>query len=296
MTGSARLAVRSEPDLMDAVLSDPDFTAIADFLRGEAGIVLTTEKKEFVRSRLTKRLRTTGITNFREYLKLALSGEGKRERSEMLYALTTNVTQFFREPYHFDLLVEKVLPDMKRRIARGERVSLWSAGCSEGPEPYSIAMAILRADPDMASANFRILATDIDQNVLRRAMTGRYLDSQLNGVSGADRDRFFTSSDEGWTVNRDVRDLIAFRPLNLIAPWSFKRPFDGIFCRNVVIYFDPPTKEDLWNKFAQSLVPDGWLFVGHSERVSGPARAQLTNHNLTAYQRCLPGQDRSSEY
>jgi chemotaxis protein methyltransferase CheR len=263
-----------------------DFQRIAAMLHADAGIFLPDTKATLVYSRLAKRLRTLGLRSFHEYCELVAGNDGLDERQKMLVSLTTNVTSFFREPHHFDMLRSVILPPLLQAAKTGRRVRLWSAGCSKGHEPYSIAMTVLALMPDAADHDVRILATDIDTEVLAEGRMGRYDESLLGTVPAAERRRGFlpTSADTPiLTVTPDMRRLVSFRELNLIGHWPMKGPFDVIFCRNVVIYFDDDTQAKVWTRFASLLGPAGTLFVGHSERVMGPAQAQFTNIGTTAY-------------
>lgn len=262
-----------------------DFLAIAAMLYDDAGIALTENKASLVYSRLAKRLRALGLENFRDYCRLVAGSEGLDERQNMLAALTTNVTKFFREPHHFEHLKTKVLPPLIRLAREGGRVRFWSAGCSTGQEPYSIALTILDAMPDASRHDVRILATDIDPNVVVAGRTGIYRDDLVQSVPAALRERWMErssdSSGDGWAAGDEMRRLVSFRELNLMGHWPMKGTFHAIFCRNVVIYFDEATQTRIWSRFAPLLVQGGRLYVGHSERVSDLARFETDG--LTAY-------------
>lgn len=262
-----------------------DFRMIAAVLHGDAGIYLPDSKATLVYSRLAKRLRLLGLSSFREYCSLVQSKEGTGERQSMLAALTTNVTRFFREPHHFDDLRRSVLPALAAKARAGGRVRLWSAGCSTGQEPYSMALTVLAALPDAARLDVKILATDIDPNVIETARAGVYSREALEAVPASDRQRLRRAPDAGadmWRLADEVRELIAFRELNLVRPWPMSGKFDVIFCRNVVIYFDDATQEQVWKKFIDVMNPGARLYIGHSERVSGDS-GRLVSDGLTAY-------------
>jgi len=178
--------------------------------------------------------------------------------------MTTNLTRFFREQHHFDFLQETIIPKI-RLGAEKRRLRIWSAGCSSGEEPYSIAMTLLDHFPDLGRWDARILATDLDTNMLSQGAKGLYAADTLGDVPKTYQERFFTPKGGGFIPKEGVRKLIAFKPLNLLEPWPVKGPFDVIFCRNVMIYFDNPTKTDLVRRYAKLLSPGGWLVVGHSE-------------------------------
>jgi chemotaxis protein methyltransferase CheR len=257
--------------------------AIAAIAEADAGIVIAGEKASMVQSRLAARLRALGMTHFREYLDYIEGDDGVDERREMISALTTNVSHFFREPHHFDVLRNQVLPPLVDRVRRGGRVRIWSAGCSRGQEACSIAMAILELLPDAAERDVRILATDIDRSVLQDAAAGTYDIPSLAPVPPRLRDRYFAPADGGLSAGPELRAMVRFRELNLHGPWPMTGFFDVVFCRNVVIYFSAERQAALWPRFARAIAPGGWLFVGHSERVSPGAGFEVAG--VTAYRR-----------
>ena len=260
-----------------------DFRRIAQMIYADAGIHLAEGKAALVYSRLAKRLRALRMQAFRDYCDLVASPEGASERQEMLTSLTTNVTKFFREAHHFDHLKAQILAPFMAH-GRGARLRLWSAACSTGQEPYSMAMTLLSAWPEAAQRDVKILATDIDRTVLATAEAGLYSESHFEGVGADLRRRFFEPAEGGASrVIAAVRRLVTFLPLNLIGAWPMSGQFQAIFCRNVVIYFDEPTQQDIWQKFAPRLAPDGALYIGHSERVTGPAAAVLRNDGVSTY-------------
>ena len=245
-----------------------DFRRISEMLHADAGIDLPESKTALVYSRLAKRLRALGLENFRDYCALVKSAEGADERKRMLAALTTNVTRFFREPHHFEHLKAQVLPPLAERARRGGRVRIWSAGCSNGQEPYSIALTILALMPDAADHDVRILATDIDPNMVAEGRAGVYSGEQVSAIPRELRDRWFSPTpDRRWAADDTLRALVSFREHNLTAAWPMKGPFDAIFCRNCVIYFREETQNQIWAKFKSLLAPNACLYVGHSERV-----------------------------
>jgi chemotaxis protein methyltransferase CheR len=287
MTGRMAHSSKAGSDLTPSYpFSAADFATIARIAHAEFGLHLTEQKRDLVYSRLTKRLRALGLRDFAAYCALLDSPRGEAERTELLSALTTNVTHFFRENHHFATLRDEALPRLVAAARKGERIRLWSAGCSAGPEPYSMAMTILEAYPDAANLDLLILATDIDPQILDRAQEGRYTTEELANVPVAMRHKFFEKPGPNETTQRAgaaLRALIRFRSLNLIADWPMRGPFDVIFCRNVAIYFDKSTQSQLWSRFADHLKPEGWLFVGHSERLQGPAADTLVSCGVTTY-------------
>ncbi len=265
-----------------------DFKRIAEILYGMAGISLPDTKATLVYSRLAKRLRALGLRSFKEYCAFVTSEQGHDESQEMLRALTTNVTRFFREPHHFDDLRANILEPIADQVRAGRRLRLWSAASSSGQEPYSMAFTVLSVWPNAAELDIRILGTDIDTNVLATGRAAVYDEHLLEGVSQSMRGQFFErdpSDRRAWRVCEAARSLVAFRELNLNGPsWPMKGPFDAIFCRNVVIYFDEPTQERVWSRFAPLLAPGGKLYVGHSERVGANVRG-FESCGLTAYRK-----------
>jgi chemotaxis protein methyltransferase CheR len=268
-------------------LTRRDLTEIAAMIYSDAGISLNETKASLVYSRLSKHIRSLGLSGFREYCTLVSSPSGAQARREMLSHLTTNFTRFFRENHHFDHLRTEVLPDLLARARSGGRVRIWSAACSDGQEPYSIALTVLSLMPNAADYDFRILATDIDPKILGLARTGAYDETALETVSPAMRKQWFQEVDiqgrRKFQIDDRVKRLITFNELNLMAQWPFKGTFDVIFCRNVVIYFDEPTQMKIWSRFAGLLPESGHLYIGHSERVSGEAKHLFDNIGITTY-------------
>jgi chemotaxis protein methyltransferase CheR len=204
----------------------------------------------------------------------------------MLVALTTNVTRFYREPHHFEDLKRRVLPTLIPRLKARGRARIWSAGCSSGQEPYTIALTVLEMLPEAKAYDIKILATDINTQVVAEARAGRYPTEQVSSVPDMLRKRYFTEDGPGHVRATDEpRQLITFRELNLMGDWPFKGQFDVIFCRNVAIYFDDEVQATLWRRFAERLVPGGRLYIGHSERIAGPAAQMLRTDGVTAYQK-----------
>ncbi|GAB0114405.1 CheR family methyltransferase [Acidisoma sp. C75] len=265
-------------------LTASDFKTLADVLFSEAGISLSSEKVNLVYSRLAKRLRALRLPDFRAYCQLVTSADGAAERGEMIAALTTNVTRFFREPHHFDHLRTQVLPPLIEQAKRGARLRFWSAACSSGQEPYSMAMTILSAMPDAARYDIKILATDIDPNMIRQGKAGVYPVASLDTVAPALLSRFFVRQGEDqMEVGRDLRALVSFKKLNLNGDWPMSGKFQSIFCRNVVIYFNAETQARIWQRFVPFLDPGGVLYIGHSERVTGPAEQMFKSDGITTY-------------
>lgn len=288
MNAAASARVRESTLSGEFAMTNRDFKAIAAMLYADAGIYLPDSKTTLVYSRLVKRLRMLNLASFRDYCDLVGSTGGRDERREMLSALTTNVTRFFREPHHFDHLRIQVLPRLIEQARRGGRVRLWSAACSTGQEAYSMALTVLGLEPDAATLDIRILASDIDPRVVEEGRVGIYAEAALAEVPAAMRERYFVPHVAGpsgaMKASDELRRLVVFRTLNLNAAWPMPGRFHAILCRNVVIYFDEQTQQAVWSKFADKLEAGGWLYIGHSERVTGPATARFASEGVTAYQ------------
>jgi chemotaxis protein methyltransferase CheR len=287
MTGAPAMALREDrrTQLVDGefLFTAEDFRTIAATLHAAAGIALPDSKATLVYSRLAKRLRALGLESFRDYCALVTGADGLDERQQMIVALTTNVTRFFREPHHFDHLKDQVLPPLLANARRGGQVRIWSAGCSNGQEPYSIALTILSLMPDAPDYDVRILATDIDINMLAEARAGLYSSQVIAPVPGEMRARWFEREGDGWRASEPLRRLITFNELNLIGDWPMRRQFQAIFCRNVVIYFEEETQSKVFSRFLPLMSPDARLYIGHSERVCGPAAERLETDGVTTY-------------
>lgn len=270
-------------------LTRDDLQTIAALIRADAGIHLTEAKASLVYSRLSKRVRQLRLASFGDYCDLLNGPDGVAERREMLSFLTTNFTRFFRENHHFNHLRDTVLPELLRSAKAGGRVRIWSAGCSDGQEPYSLALTLLSLLPDAGRYDIRILASDIDPKMVERGRLGRYDAHAVETVPEPMRHRWFdrVGGDMGhqWQVGDAVKELIAFRELNLLGEWPFRGTFQVIFCRNVVIYFDEETQARVWGRYADALDPAGHLYIGHSERISGPAKSRFDNVGITTYRK-----------
>jgi chemotaxis protein methyltransferase CheR len=252
-------------------LSPEQFERISRRVYEVCGIELPPGKEGLVKSRLVKRLRRLGLDGFEKYLALVEGDRTGRELAEMVDLLTTNKTSFFRESEHFDFLRSEVFP----RLKAGRPLRVWSAGCSFGKEPYTIAMLMREDVPDLDRRDARVLATDISARALAVARAGLY-EAEIEAEIPAPLlkkhfARVGQSPAPAYRVNDDVRRLVSFARLNLMDEWPMKGPFDAIFCRNVMIYFDKETQTRLANRFHSLLAPGGHLFVGHSESLSKTA-------------------------
>jgi chemotaxis protein methyltransferase CheR len=247
-------------------LSDREFARIKARVYAVAGISLSDAKRTLVLSRLSKIVRTLGLPSFDAYVDHLERGASGKDAQDFVNALTTNLTRFYREDHHFEHLRTYVGALMRER-PRGTRLRIWSAGCSTGQEPYTIALDLLAAFPELRRWDFRILATDIDTAVIAKAAMGIYPESELSGLL-PERARLFERGGDGTIrIPPAVKDMVAFKPLNLIGPWPMKGPFDAVFCRNVAIYFDKPTQGEVFGRFGTMLAPEGFLYIGHSENL-----------------------------
>ncbi len=276
----------AHPSSNDQAMSDENFVEIAAIARSRFGLSLSPSKRPLVTARLQKRLEALNIESFDRYLDHIKSSEGESETDGLVTSLTTNVTHFFREMHHFDLLRDSIFPDLIARARTGEKVRIWCAGCSSGQEPYSLVMTLLPMFPDVGHHDFRILATDIDATMMEKARKGFYPGIEIRGLDEAQKKQFFVEENDGYQIRKELRDLVTFGQLNLVEPLPFQGPFDVIICRNVAIYFDRQTQEEIWKKFAQ-IMPDGAvLMIGHSERLSATADGDFTPIGTTTYRRC----------
>lgn len=273
----------------DIEFSQADFRDLAEILYQSAGINLVESKKSLVYARLTKRIRSLSLASFRQYLE-HLRDVNNDEMDFLVAALTTNMTSFFREAHHFSHFQSDILPVLIQKAKKGERVRIWSSACSSGEEAYSIGLCILGACENAQKLDIKILGSDIDRDVLQKAQAGRYMRNQLAPVPEGLKTLIPDDGGEHLDMPEDLRGLVSFRKLNLMGEWPFSGQFDVIFCRNVAIYFDKPTQQRLWQRLVEKLVPGGTFYIGHSERITGPAEASLTNIGVTQYQK-LPREE-----
>jgi chemotaxis protein methyltransferase CheR len=272
-------------NMMAVTPEERDLRALAEILHYHSGIVISPEKGSMVQSRLAKRLRAKGLNDYGSYVELIQSDAGRDELREMISALTTNVTHFFRENHHFEILRQQALPKLVEYARAGGRMRIWSAGSSDGQEAYSIAMVLHDLEPNAESLDIRILATDIDPRMISRGKAGLYDSHAIGSIPVKLRERYFIETNGGCQIDDCLRRLVTFKELNLHHDWPFHGPFDIIFCRNVVIYFAPDAQARLWRRFEEILKPEGWLFAGHSERVPLGLGSDLRPAGITAYRR-----------
>ena len=283
------------------VITDGEFQHFRALVHEQTGIALNDTKRALVCARLGKRLRHYGYRTFGEYYEhLRARDSHGEELVRMINALTTTKTEFFREAHHFAFLGREVLPRLASRAAAGapRHLRIWSAGCSSGEEPYSVALTVLDALPQPGRWDVRILASDIDTEMLAWGMGGAYPAERLEGVPAGLRGRYFVperGDREGWMRLRpEVRALVTFRRINLRDDgWPIRSAFDGIFCRNVTIYFDRALQQAVVARLVDLLKPGGYLFLGHSESLLGMRRG-LRCLGHTVYQKQDPSGDREA--
>lgn len=264
-------------------LTGDELQTISGILYDHAGIVLAPTKGTMVQARLGKRLHALGMSSFKQYISHLTSHEGAGELREMVSALTTNVTHFFRENHHFEMLRTEVLPPLIEAARNGKRIRIWSAGCSNGQEAYSIAITLAELLPEYSKYDIKILATDIDPVMVQRGRAGCYSEKTTEAVPEHLRSKYFQPSGSDRQISLALRQLVTFRELNLHKQWPMHGQFDIIFCRNVVIYFSPEDQNKLWQRFENILADGGWLFVGHSERVPPGGNSNLKPAGVTTY-------------
>ncbi len=267
MNTSGAVAVSSNGP-SDFVLSDGEYKRICELVREHTGIALSESKREMIYGRLVRRLRALRLSGFAPYI-AQLEKSDTAELEEFINAVTTNLTSFFRESHHFDHLAKEVLPAMSRRAQGSGRLRIWSCACSTGEEPYSAAMVLREQKELLVGIDARILATDLDTQVLATASAGIYAQERLESVSQARVARYFQTLSDGVKgkvkVSPSLQELITFKQLNLMNDWPMRGPFDVIFCRNVIIYFDKPTQKILFERMAELQRPGDFLYLGHSE-------------------------------
>ncbi|WP_456447457.1 CheR family methyltransferase [Thiolapillus sp.] len=248
--------------------TDRDFDRLRELVYQHTGIRMADNRRDLIYGRLSRRLRALGLHSFAAYCRLIEDGQGD-ELEAFTNAVTTNLTAFFREAHHFDYLGNELLPELLKKNRDSRRIRIWSAGCSTGEEAYTAAMILLENIPDIHNWDVRILATDLDSDVLARASAGIYEQKNIRQVLGKRLQQWFqkgAGANAGKArIQPSVRELVTFRKLNLMQTWPMRGPFDLIFCRNVLIYFDKPTQKKLFERFAGILVNGGHLFIGHSE-------------------------------
>ncbi len=275
----------------DLTFTEADFRQIARHASQQYGLNIKIEKKGLIYARLARRIRTLGLPDFKAYCDLATGPRAASEAEELLSALTTNVSSFYRERHHFDALKATVLPALREKMLSGAGIRIWSAGCSAGQEPYSIAATIKGCWPDLKSNAVTILGSDVDGRILEKAQAGTYRATEVASLKPDEKDLLFEPGTRGSDVvyvRPELKEMVRFERINLVDEWRHAAPFDIIFCRNVVIYFERSTQHKLWQRFRDSLAPQGHLFIGHSERLTGPAEAQFRSTGITSFEKLAP--------
>jgi len=281
-----------ESTIQGALLSDKHFSQLSGFIYDICGIKLPPAKKTMLEARLSKRLRALGIGSYDSYCDLLMSDGGlHQELVHMIDVVTTNKTEFFRESAHFDYLTQRLLPLLTGRSCHTGRqsISIWSAGCSTGEEPYTLAMVLAEAAAAYPGLEFSILATDISVRVLEYAQRAIYERDKIAAVPKHLQKKYFLRGRNGqegkYRIVPELRERVSFRRLNFMEDdFGMRDPVDVIFCRNVIIYFDKPTQERLLRKFYDHLGDDGYLFLGHSETIHG-MRLPLVSAAPTVYRK-----------
>ena len=257
----------SEQMFAPLTINDADFTRLVSFVQTNYGINLS-QKRQLITGRLSSAIKKKGYQNFTEFVNHLLNTKEEAELTMLLDHLTTNYTFFMREKEHLDFFCKKIIPDLIARHQKDKVLSIWSAGCSTGEEPYNISMFLFDYLGNQARLwDTRLLATDISSRALAKAQQGTY--ELPDTIPSAWKQKYFTHNQGNvYTVSKQVRDNVIFRPFNLMSPIRFRRPFDVIFCRNVMIYFDQPTKDALVQRFYNATVPGGYLLISNSENLS----------------------------
>ena len=268
MSTPATIDVPLNPDL----LSDEEFQLLRDLIYRQTGITLSESKRTLITSRLAKRLRALRVSSYQEYYNHLLKSKDPVEMQEMVNCITTNKTDFFRENHHFEFLLKEAFPKLENLRGRSRQIRIWCSASSRGHEPYTLAMTAHRYFQSKPNWDIRILATDIDTEVLTYASQGIYPLAELEMIPHDLCRRYFLRGTGGHAgkcqIRPEIRRLVTFRQLNLVhPPWPFRGSFDLIFCRNVMIYFDRPTQGIVLNEMAKHLDSDGYLFLGHSENI-----------------------------
>lgn len=263
------MQVHSQSVAQQLPLSDRDFEKLRELVTRHTGIAVGDGKRQLLLNRLSKRVLIRNLSSFTEYCEMIDSGEDKAELEVFVNSVTTNLTAFFRESHHFDLLRESIIPHCLQENRHSKRLRIWSAGCSTGEEAYCLAITAYEAIPNIDHWDVLILATDLDTNVLSTAKSGVYSGERIEKVPAEYRRKWFK---EGQGANAgkvclspQLKEIIRFRRLNLMNEWPMRGVFDIVFCRNVVIYFDKPTQARLFDRIADQMTPNGHLFIGHSE-------------------------------
>jgi chemotaxis protein methyltransferase CheR len=276
----------------DHSLSSKEFKFICEYVHSATGILLNESKREMVYRRFSRIIRERKLNSFSDYCHL-LRTKSDEEENYFINAITTNLTSFFRENHHFEYLQEheipKILTQQKKISEQKKTIRIWSSACSTGEEPYSIAVTMIEAmEAQLQEWDVKILATDIDSNVLAKASEGVYDQSRIDDLPKEIQKRYFMkgtgSNSKNVKVSKKLRDLITFKQLNLLHDWPMTGLFDVIFCRNVIIYFDKPTQQELFARYYEYIKPGGLLILGHSENL-GAYQKYFSNGGRTIFRK-----------
>ena len=255
-------------------MTNANFDFIAKVANEKTGIQLGMHKRDMIYSRIVRRIRSLKMRTFTEYCDYLQANQAD-EMTDFINAITTNLTSFFREKHHFDYLSQTVIPEITAKKLAKKTFRVWSAGCSSGEEPYSIAMTLHKGFRDSPGWDIKVLATDLDTNVVSHGKTGVYVSDRVDGLPPSIIKKNFSEipspagRGSSFEVSPHLRKYITFNRLNLLGDWPMKGKFDVIFCRNVVIYFNKDTQRILFDRYADMLKPNGYLFIGHSETLHG---------------------------
>lgn len=249
--------------------TEAHFKKICGLVYEHTGITMPETKSQLIYSRISRRIRSLSLNNFDEYCQLISTEKNNSEIKHFINSVTTNLTGFFREEHHFDYLKKTIIPELKLRNQHTRKIRIWSAACSTGKEPYSIAIAIKESIANLSGWDVKILATDIDTDVLQVGKDGIYSEEDTKGLNDSQLKKYFRKGREDhlgdFKASKEIRDLIIFKQLNLMHDWPMKKTFDVVFCRNVIIYFNKETQAFLFNKIAQKMDSGSYMMLGHSE-------------------------------
>ena len=263
---------RNQDDINRYNLTDAEFKELSSIIYKDTGIFIDESKRQLIYRRISVRLKNLGMSSFSEYIDLVKTRD-PAETEIFQNTITTNLTSFFRESHHFDFLRESIVPEILTSNKLSEKLRIWSAGCSTGQEPYSIAITLREAFPEIDRWDAKVLCTDLDTEVLQKCKSGVYSRKDVANLPNDYSSRWFdtvANESEGAVVaKQSLKDILFFKQLNLMDEWKMRGTFDVIFCRNVVIYFDKPTQKRLMERFSDYLVTGGYLVLGHSESLQG---------------------------
>ncbi|WP_317214717.1 protein-glutamate O-methyltransferase CheR [Gluconobacter sp. GP1] len=269
------------------LLSKEDLLTISKIAKKISGINLDQSKKYTIQSIISRRIKEVNAENINDYFKLMESRGGEYEKDKMISALTTNVTSFFREKHHFCYLYKLLCCDFHAEIMREEGIRIWSSACSSGEEAYSAAMTAAEAVNYSHIKKIKILGTDIDPEMIRRAQDGIYFKNNIPKNFLEKFNKFCDFSGEEFYFSRNIKNLVLFKKLNIIGEWPFQAKFHAIFCRNVTIYFDKKTTDLLWRRLSSRLHIKGEIYIGHSERITNFEELGLRPIGINAYKKVV---------